>query len=61
MHKYPQKSELCGFNWANTHEKCVQGSMQLANLSPIPCLMWLHYIWYRIKIGPKLIPSLHPL
>ena len=22
MHKYPQKSELCGFKWANTHNKC---------------------------------------
>ena len=23
--------------------------------------MWLHYIWYRIKLGPKLIRSLHLL
>ena len=22
-----QKSELCGFKWANTHSKCVHGGM----------------------------------
>ena len=55
------KSEMCGFKWANTHNKCVHESMQLANLSPNPCLMWLHYIWYRIKLGPKLIRSLRLL
>ena len=49
------KSELCGFKWANAHNKCVHDSMQLANSSPNPCLMWLHYIWYQIKLGPKLI------
>ena len=34
-------------------------SMYLAYSSPRPCLMWLHYIRYRIKLGPKLIRSLH--
>ena len=53
MHK-----ELCGFKWAT---KCVHDSMRLAYLSSNPCLMWLHYIWYRIKLGAKLIWSLHPL
>ena len=53
------KSELCEFKWANTHNKCVHYiysiySMQLANWSPNPYLMWLHYIWCRIKLGPKL-------
>ena len=38
------KSELCGLKWANTHNKCVHGPMQLANSSPNPFLMWLHYI-----------------
>ena len=28
----------------NTHNKCVHDSLGLANSSPNPCLMWLHYI-----------------
>ena len=48
------KSELCWFKWAKTHKKCVQDSMLLANLSPNPCLMWLHYNWYRIKIRSQI-------
>ena len=59
MHKYHQIRALW-FKRANTHNTCVHDSMWLANLSPNPCLMWLHYIWYRIKLGPK-IPSLRPL
>ena len=55
------KAELCGFKWANTHNKCVHDPIELANLSPNPHLMWLHYIWYRIKLGTKLIRSLHLL
>ena len=50
----------CGFKWANTHNKCVHDSMQLANLSPDPCLMWLHYIWCQTKLGSKLLQSLRP-
>ena len=39
------KSELCGFKWANNHKnKCVHDSMQLADLSPKPCLKRLHNI-----------------
>ena len=38
------KSELWGFKWADTHNKYVHDSMRLA------CLMWLHPVWYRIKI-----------
>ena len=48
------KSELCGFKWANTHNKCVHDSMRLTNLSPNPCLMWLHYVWYQIKIRSQI-------
>ena len=57
---YP-KSERCGFKWANTHNNRVHGPMKLANSSPNRCLMWLHYIWYQIKSGPKLIWSLRVL
>ena len=54
-------SELSGLKWANTHNKCVHDSMLLANPSPNPCLMWLHYVWYRIKIGSQIstAPSLY--
>ena len=31
------------------------------NDTPNPCIMWLHYIWYRIKLGPKFIWSLRLL
>ena len=54
-----QKSELCGFKWANTHNKCVHDSMFLANPSPNLCLM-LHCTTFgtELKLGPKLIRSL---
>ena len=55
------KSELCGFKWANTHNRCVHDPMQLANVSPNPCLVWPHYISYRIKLGTQLIRTLRPL
>ena len=55
------KSELCGFKWANNHNKCVHDSMYLVDLSPKPCLMRLHYTWYRIELGTELIRSLRPL
>ena len=48
------KSELLGFKWANTHNKSVHYSMQLANPSPNPCLMWLHYVWYPIEIRSQI-------
>ena len=53
------KSELCGFKWANTHNKCVQNPMYLANLSPMSYVAALHL--YGIKLGTKLIRSLRPL
>ena len=51
------KSECRGFKWANNHNKCVHDSMQRADLSPKPCLMRLHYISDRIKLGRELIRS----
>ena len=55
-------SQLCGFKWANTHNKCVHDPMQRDNSSTKTSLMWLHYIWYRIKIGYQMLMwSLHPL
>ena len=48
------KSEPCGFKWAKTHNKCVHDSMQLANVTTNPCLMWPHYISYVIKLRTQL-------
>ena len=55
------KSDLSGFKWANTHNKCVHDPMWLANLSPNPCVMRLHYICTELKLGTKLIRSLRLL
>ena len=52
------KSELCGLKWANIHNKCVHYSLRLANPSPNPCLMWLHYICTELKLGTISIRSL---
>ena len=49
MHPYSKlcefkRAKLCEFKRADTHKTRVYGCMCLANLSPNPCLMWLHYI-----------------
>ena len=47
-----QKSELCGFKWANIHNKCAHESMRLANSSPNTCLMWPTF-GPELKFGTK--------
>ena len=49
------ESEPCGLKWVKAYNKCVHGSIQLANLSPNPCLLWPHYIPYAIKITYTII------
>ena len=49
MHKYPQNQSSVGSS----------GQTITTNVSPKPCLMRLHYISYRIKLGTELIQSLH--
>ena len=55
------KSEPCGFKWAKTHNKCVHDSMQMANVTTNPRLMWPHYISYVIKLHTQLLQSLRLL
>ena len=54
------ESELCGFNWPNTHNKCVRdyvaGKFVTKRVSYVAAL---HL--YQIKLGTKLIQSLRPL
>ena len=55
------KSELCGFKWVNAHNKCVHDPVQLANLSPNPCLMWPHYICTKSNEVPNYYVPYTPL
>ena len=52
------KSELCGFKWANTRNKCVHVAGKFVT-KPVSYVAALHLC--RIKLCPKLIRSLRPL
>ena len=61
MHKHPQNQSYVGSSGQTltTNVPMTQCSWRICDQKP--CLMWLHYIWYRIKLGPKLMWSLRPL
>ena len=47
MQKYTQNQRYVG---PSGQILTTNVSMTLANSSPNPCLMWLHYVWYQMKI-----------
>ena len=51
------KSELCGFKWANTHNKCVHSQIRQETHVLCGCTTF----GTELKLGPKLIRSLRLL
>ena len=61
MHKNPQNQSYVG---SSGQTLATNVSMTLCNWQichQTIVLMWLHYIWQRIKLGTKLIRSLRPV
>ena len=58
---FPQNQSYVGSSWQTltTNVSMTLCSWQI--LSANKCLMWLHYIWYRIKLGTNLTRFLRPL
>ena len=60
VHKYPQNQSYVG---SSGQTITTNVSMTLCNwrICHQTHVLWLHYIWYQIKLGPKLIRSLRLL